>query len=251
MPKTLANVRKSARRWMRDTRPGNYAIGTRELNRIIEAMTHDVDSDLDAGQAWIASAITLNPATSPPDYLLPTSSEYQNVLDLRRASDGFILWRRSAEQIDQMRWSKASATASKVSAYALRQSAATSPLLGAVESITVMFDVRPSEADTIDLKTSTTLAAMLDNDDAFVPFQRDFVESFERGVAAMAIEMMRPEDQQARGFTGSVSGGRYAPSLYVAGLQVAYEKGLKKERIRLIRLELSDSQSYLKRSEAE
>jgi hypothetical protein len=231
MAQVLGELRRRVRIHMRDTRPGKYAVGTWELNQLIEAMVHDVDSELDSGQTWILAAIMLNPATSPPDYPLPTGSEYQNLLDLRRASDGFILEKLAPERIAQRRWNNASAQAAKVTAYSIQQS-----VVGSLETLTVLFDVRPNAVDTIDLLSSTMLADMANNDSAVIPFPRDFMECFQRGVAARAIEMMSPEHQQARGFT--------APSPYVSSLSAAYEKGLKKERNRLIYLEMSQPREY-------
>ena len=236
MGQVLSTARDEVRRYMKDIEPGSFAISTLELNRIMESLTHDVDSELDSGQVWTTSVITLNPATNPPDYALPGGGvEYQNILDLRRASDNYILARRSQEHISRMRWNGVNSTGTMVSEYALVPSQS-----GSNEIITVMFDVRPSVTGTIDLLSATALTAFANSDTAVIPFARDFMEGFMRGAAARGIVAMSEAERNKRGLSKD----------YIGALETAYQVALKKERLRLIRLELSEDSSELNRRTA-
>lgn len=238
MASTLATVRKETRRWARDTKRGDFAVGDRELNRIIESEMHAVGSRIRLGQAWALGVITLVANQNPPDYPLPAAGvQYGQLIQLRRASDKLLLAKCSQEQIQWMRRGVNAAQASYVSAYALMEDT--------TQTVTVMFDRVVTKADTIDLLRAVIPASLADQDSAAIPFDRDLIEAFAQGCALRAIDMMSPDQRSARGFQGWVVRGKYVPSAHAQQLARAYEAGIQEAKVRLWRLKMNTSRSAL------
>jgi hypothetical protein len=238
MASTLGVERKEARRLARDTDGGRYAVSTREFNRIIEAEMHRVGSRIRLGQAWQNGVITLVPATDPPDYTLPAAGvQYQQIIKLRRQSDRKILEPLSQSALQYRRRGLSSIQGTYVNAYALVEAVD--------QTITVMFDVKVTQGDTIDMLRSIIPASLNNDDSQAIPFDRDLLEGFRMGCAVRAINMMTPEEKAARGFTGFVARGRYIPPAHVQDMMDGYENAQRRAEIRIARMKLAGNTNAL------
>lgn len=238
MASTLGAVKKEVRRWSRDTLAGRYAISERELNRIIEAEMHRAGTRIRLGPVWLTSQITVGPATNPPDYALPAAGvQYSQITMLRRQSDMRILEKVSQAWIQYRRRGTVILSGSRVSSYALVESTA--------QTVTVMFDVRPTDSDSIDVFCTVIPASLADSDSAAIPFDRDLIEGFQQGCAVRVIDMMSPQAKQERGFAPVVARGRMIPSPHVQALDTAYQESLRRAEMRIARMKLSGNTDVL------
>lgn len=228
MASTLGPVRKEAYRWMRETNPNDYAVTVRPMNRIIEAELHRVGSKVKLGQAWQAGAITLNPATDPPDYALPTAGaiQYAQVIALRRGSDKWPLRKLSQDQIEGRR-AITTPLSNKVLTYALREATD--------QTVTVLFGERPTAADTVDVLRSVIPAALADADAAVIPFDRDLLEGFQQGCAARGCRMMTAQQREARGIAED----------HIQALERAASAAEQEAVLRVVSLKLGDDPNWL------
>lgn len=129
------------------------------------------------------------------------------------------------------------AQGSYVSAYSL--------MVDDAQTITVMFNLIPQVADTIDLLRTVIPATFADQDAAPIPFDRNLIDAFCQGCALRAIDMMNPEQRAALGFQGWVMRGKYVPSAHAQQLQRAYQTGIEKAKIRLWRMKMNQNRNAL------
>jgi len=190
------------------------AVPTRRLNRIMESEMHRVGSRVRLGQAWQIGVIALDTVTDPPDYPLPAGGvQYAQIVDLRRQSDMTILQRLSEREINELR-SGSILSGGYVNAYAVREAVA--------QTMTVMFDVRPTQVDAIDMLRSVIPATLADDDAASIPFDRDLLEGYRACCAAAACRERKAERAAALGVTAA----------YVQWLDQRAVEGIRQGQIR-------------------
>src|SRR3990170_228991 len=71
---------------------------------LLTVALHEVASELPLGDAWSLSDFTVTAGAATASLKVTSSEQYQNLLELRRNADGYILTKRTLEELDLSYW---------------------------------------------------------------------------------------------------------------------------------------------------
>lgn len=97
----LGPLRYNIRRRLGDTDPADYAIPTRSLDRIIISKLKDVAEEAGIAYSW-GTTVSVT-ADSLDDIEISTNAEHWNVLQARDQATGYMLQKRSLQEINAIR----------------------------------------------------------------------------------------------------------------------------------------------------
>lgn len=175
MSKTLLALRDDIRTRLNDTNPADYCFSSDRLDRMVETHLQTIGQELFGAQVWALSAVTLVAGTT--DYTLP-ALEYGQFLILKRHSDGYPMTKTTAVDIYRVRHN-AGTGGGKPSAYAI--------LEGDLGARTLLLDVAPTEADSIDILRSVEDSDLTPADTDVIDLPRVALRALELFVAAEAL----------------------------------------------------------------
>lgn len=172
MSKTLVALRDDIRTRLNDTNPGDFCFSNDRVDRVVETQLQSIGQDLYGSQVWALSAVTLVVGTT--DYTLP-AAEYDAFIVIKRHSDGYLLAKTTAVDIYRMRQGAGSG-GGKPSAYAI--------LEGDLGARTLLLDIAPLEADSIDILRSVEDADLTPTDADVIDLTRSGLRALELYSAA-------------------------------------------------------------------
>lgn len=179
MSSTLGEVRKSVRYVTQDTDPDDYVHRDRWLNERGLRRATEIGVRAGLGEAWSASALTLNSSTSPPDFSFSASVQYATIKDLRLASSGRLLRRTTFQVIERLRDSDTTSTG-EPDLYALVE--------GATQVVSARIYPRPDATYAVDALISSLPAWTPGSDATVIPFSTLLLAALVDIVAADALE---------------------------------------------------------------
>ena len=203
MAGTLLSVRTNIREILRDLNPDLPALMDRRMKPLIERRMHALALQIALGKSWSLAAVTTVAGTS--DYTI-SSVQVRQIERLRRASDNFILRKRTTDWIANSRMYQGTASGSAPTDYALAETA--------TQTVTVMLWPTPQSVDTID-RFGGVLPTNLTTDATAVPFSEAMLGALEFDVAALCILSMSDEQRGKMGI-----GDGYAQTLQGQAQQV-------------------------------
>jgi hypothetical protein len=194
MASTLAKARNALRWRLRDVTVADRAFSTFELNEIIQTNARYVAGQIPLGMAWVSVTLTEGADT----VALPSTVEYECVLEVRRSSDGVTLTKRTPEEMTKMFWSgvlAANATHADPTDYCLLESEA--------QVVTMRFQAPAKSTDAVDV-LRRVLPSDLVADTTAIPFSMLAIEAVIDLSATEALMKMTPEMLAARKLSASV-----------------------------------------------
>lgn len=173
MSSTLAKVRKAVRYRIRDWASEDRAIATPELNEIIQSNMRYVAGCVPLGETWVNGALGVTVTLNSDLASLPVLSvgDYVDILELRRSADGYILTKRTREDLDRLYWSSslpAASTPAEPAEYCLMESNA--------QVVNLRFQAIAKSATTLDV-LRRVMPSDMTADSSVVPFATLAVEA--------------------------------------------------------------------------
>jgi hypothetical protein len=202
---TLVKVRRAVRFRLRDFVVSKQAISTIELNEIIQSNTRYVSGCIPLGEKWVSGASGIVVTAGSDTSTLPSGVEYTDVLELRRTVDGYILKKRTREEMNLMFWTK-HITSTKEHAeptdYCLMENEA--------QSVAIRFQSPALTTTTIDL-LRRVLPSDLIADTTEIPFSTLAIEAITDLSSFEALAKLPPvvlEEKKLNPSVGSLWGKR-------------------------------------------
>ena len=143
MSSTLATELATLREMLRDTDAANYVFSDNDANRTLVNQGLQLSAEVGQAQLWVAGAFTL--PTDGSDALLPSTVQYEQVLQLKLPAIGRLLRHISLAEVERMRQGVQSASGDP-SYYALYEDSST-----ATTKLFARFGNIPSIARSVDL----------------------------------------------------------------------------------------------------
>lgn len=184
MAGTRGGVKREVRKLLRDRNPSRQLVDLEMLEAEIESGMSAIGSEIGLGQAWVTGAVAL--AAGTEDYSLPSGVEYEQVVQLVRASDKTPLRKLSPDEMAQHR-AGVSSSRGEPQVWA--------PLLSVTQGVGVRVWPVPVAGGTLDLLRAIVPAA-LTSDASAVPFSRKALRALERQVAS-TIGLAIPAERRA------------------------------------------------------
>lgn len=214
MSGTMAVSRMNVRFLLKDTGMSNPALHDFEIENYIRASADRLGNTLMLAEAWTNNAITLVAGTS--DYTLSSSFEYASIVALRLDSQGWLLKRRSLDEVEFAREGPTETRGDPDEFYLWEDSS---------NLVNVRVFPTPWQSDTIDvfrsvLPTATTTEATV------LPFSAPMLRVVEREAALNGLLSMPQQDRDRLRINVEV-----APQW-----KDEIEKGIRMEQQRLWRL---------------
>lgn len=213
MSLAFATVRANVRDLTHDGDPSDYAIRSAELDREIVGCLQLYGGMTYSGLAWSTAALTTVAGTASASFT--TGIVYSMVVELRLQSDGTLLKRESADNVEQTQ-QNATRPRGKPTSYYLIESSA--------QALSARFDPVPDAAYAIDALISTI---PLDSTSADLPVSDLVVRAIEYDTARRCILKMTPEQRDKRSISRDV----------VDDYRAAVGQFLNEERKRVMRLQ--------------
>jgi hypothetical protein len=182
MSETVAAARVNIRYHLNDTEPGNFAISSMALDRIILNQSVLLGARVGTGAVWTESVVTLT-ANSLADYTLGSPTQMALVATARINATGQTMERVSFDEINAMRegMTSTSQNVGDPQYFALWET--TTP------SVKMRINSVPSAARTIDFLISTMPVRTV-SDTTTLPFSDLLLAALEYKCAALAVKRM-------------------------------------------------------------
>lgn len=186
MPDTVANVRRRVRQLIDDLNPNDTAIDSERLTTVLENRMHAMAQEVGLGPVWVTGAITL--AANDWEYTLPTSIQYNRVLQLQLNSQEWLMERLSPVELTALRDGSGDMTGDPTH-YALFEDTS--------QQVNVWLAPTPVAVDTINILRSQVPAA-LSTDATNVSFSDPLLRALEKAAALDALLLMDQEEREKR-----------------------------------------------------
>lgn len=152
---------------------------------LLTVAMQEVASELPLGEAWSLSDFTVSAGSASGTLSTASSAQYQNILELRRNSDGYLLQKLTREELDHQFWhAQVAATAGRADpiCYAMYEDSD--------QTVTVKFQA-PAKANTaIDVLRSIVPIDLTTAGTETVSLARWAMHATAHLAAAMALEKM-------------------------------------------------------------
>lgn len=170
---------------------------------LLTVALHEVAARLPLGETWSNSAFTVSANSDTATLPVASSEQYAAILELRRHSDGYILSKRTREEMDRIYWhglTTSDAGPADPIEYAMYE--------GTGQTITVRFQAPALAATAIDM-LSSILPVDLSAGTETVPLGRWAVHATAHLAGAYALEKMHDfEVKELRLNRGAAAGMR-------------------------------------------